>query len=124
MKVCVIVDDFIITGMISKLLKANGHECVVENDGRAGLSALKKEVFDVVILEVAMPDLSGLDIVKALNKSGRIKDHKICVFTASSISDVDIKELKTKGIVHVLKKPVDLPALIPTLEKLVNSDQP
>ncbi len=121
MKVCVIDDNESITKMLTTYLKLKGHEAMIVNSGREGLAVLEKEDFDTVVLDLAMPEFSGQDILESLTKSGRIKDHKICVFTASSISESEIEELKTKGAIHILKKPVDLPALIPTLEKIVNS---
>ena len=122
MKILIIDDNESITNMLSKYLKMNGHESVIKNSGREGLSSLEKEDFDAVVLDLAMPELGGEDILDALNKTGRIKDHKICVFTASSIGDAAIDGLITKGAKQVLKKPVDLPAIVLTLEKLVASD--
>jgi len=122
MKVCIIDDNKSITGLISRFLKMKGHESVVVNDGRAGLSMLEKEVFDVVIQDLAMPEFSGIDIVDSLYESGRMKDQKICVLTASSSADADFEELKAKGVKAILKKPLDLTALVSTLEKIVNSN--
>ncbi len=121
MKVCIIDDNKSITGMISKLLKMKGHEYVVFNDSREGLSALEKEVYDVVILDIAMPEFSGFDIIDALNKSGRIKDQKICILTASS-AKVDIHELRERGVKQVLHKPLDIEELMSELETIVNSN--
>jgi len=121
MKVCVIDDNKSMTGMLEKLLKMKGHECVVINDSREGLSVLEKEVFDVVILDVAMPKFSGLDIVDSLNKSGRIKDQKICILTASS-AETDFQKLKDQGVKEILKKPLELETLVLTLQKIVDSD--
>jgi DNA-binding response OmpR family regulator len=122
MKVCVIDDNKSITGMIEKLLKMKGHESVIINDGREGLSILEKEVFDVVVLDIAMPKFSGIDVVDALNESGRIKDHKICILTASSAGETSVEELRAKGVKEILKKPMDLNSLVSKLEKIANSD--
>jgi DNA-binding response OmpR family regulator len=120
-KVCIIDDNKSITGMIAKLLKMKGHEYVIINDGREGLSALEKEVYDVVILDIAMPDFSGFDIINSLNESGRIKDQKICVLTASS-AQVDLHKLRDQGVKQVLHKPLDIEELMSELETIVNSN--
>jgi two-component system OmpR family response regulator len=122
MKVCVIDDNKSITGMLEKLLKMKGHESVIINDSREGLSVLEKEVFDVVILDIAMPEFSGIDILDALNKSGRIKEQKICILTASSAGDSEEATLKEKGAKEVLKKPIDLNNMVSKLEGIANSN--
>jgi len=121
MKVCIIDDNKSITGMFSKLLKIEGHEVVVANDGRTGLSLLENDKFDATILDISMPEFSGMDVVDALNKSGRIKEQKVVILTASSSSNEELDELKTKGVREVLKKPLQLESLVATLEAVSKS---
>jgi len=120
-KICVIDDERSITTMLSRFLTVEGHDVVAINDGRSGLSALEKEVFDVVLLDIAMPEFSGLNIVDSLNESGRIKDQKICIITASSVIEVELYELKSKGVKEIITKPIKLENLLSTLEKIVSS---
>jgi len=121
MRVCIIDDNTSITGMFSKLLKMEGHEVVVANDGRTGLSLLENDKFDATILDISMPEFSGIDVVDALNKSGRIKEQNIVILTASSSSNEELDKLKTKGVREVLKKPLQLDSLVATLEAVSKS---
>ncbi len=121
MKICIIDDNVSITGMFSKLLKMEGHEVVVANGGRAGLALLDNDIFDATILDISMPEFSGLDVVDALNKSGRIKEQKIVILTASSSPNEDLEKLKEKGVREVLKKPIQLDSLVSTLEAVSKS---
>jgi len=114
-KVCIIDDNVSITGMFSKLLKMEGHDVVIANGGRAGLALLDNDVFDATILDISMPEFSGIDVVEALNESGRIKDQKIVILTASSSSQDELNKLKDKGVREVLKKPLQLDSLVATL---------
>jgi len=118
MNICIIDDDKSTAQMISKLLQLNGHESKIINDGREGLSTLEKENFDLVLLDLSMPDFSGLDILDELKASGRINDHKICILTASSAGQISSAELKDRGAKEVLNKPVGIAALMSTLEKM------
>ncbi len=121
MKVCIIDDNQSITGMFSKLLKMEGHEVVVANDGRTGLSLLDNDKFDAVILDISMPEFSGIDVVDALNESGRIKEQNVVILTASSSSNEELDKLKEKGVKEVLKKPLQLDSLVSTLEAVSKS---
>jgi DNA-binding response OmpR family regulator len=121
MRVCIIDDNTSITGMFSKLLKMDGHEITVANDGRAGLALLEKDTFDATILDISMPEFSGIDVVNALNESGRINEQKIVILTASSVSNEELDKLKIQGVKEILKKPLQLDTLVATLEKISKS---
>jgi len=98
-----------------------GHEVVVANDGRTGLSLLENDKFDATILDISMPEFSGIDVVDALNESGRIKEQKVVILTASSSSNEELDKLKEKGVREVLKKPLQLDSLVATLEAVSKS---
>ena len=112
MKVLLIDDNETITEMMSKYLSAKGHQCSVANDGRTGLTLITEKKFDVVLLDLAMPEFTGVDVVENLQKSGKIKENKIILFTASSITDAEIDVLIQKGAHSCLKKPVKLAVLL------------
>ena len=116
MKICIIDDNRSITNMLAKLAKIKGHDCVIANDGRTGLSLLENGTFDVAILDLAMPEFSGIDVVNSLVKNGKMDKQKILVLTASSVSDDDIENLKKQGVKAFLKKPVKMAALLDVLE--------
>ena len=121
MKVCIIDDNASITGMFSKLLKMEGHEVVVANGGREGLALLENDVFDATILDISMPEFSGIDVVESLNKSGRINEQKIVILTASSVSNEELDKLKDKGVKEILKKPLQLDFLVEILKAIGKS---
>jgi len=122
MKVCIIDDITSNATVIAKFLKIKGHESVTTFDPKEGLSLLENEIFDVTLLDIDMPELSGIDIVNALHKSGRIKDQKIVIFTASNVEEKIINDLSEKGVQDYFKKPMELDQLISKLEKIAKSN--
>ncbi len=118
MKICIIDDNPSMTSLFSKALKLKGHECVTKNDGRSGLKLLENEKFDAVVCDFAMSEFTGLDVLKALNDSGKIKEHKIVILTGSPESTVHFEELKSLGAKEVLKKPIRTAELLTTLERI------
>lgn len=115
MKILLIDDNQDITTMMHKYLTIKGHDCTVANDGRNGLALIEQQKFDVVLLDLAMPEFTGIDVIEDLYSSGKIKGQKIILFTASSVKDDDIKNLIKKGAYSCLKKPVKLEALMKTI---------
>lgn len=107
MKIHIIDDNTEITKMFSKYFTLKNHECSVSNDGHNALAILESQKFDVVLLDLAMPNFSGYDIVDHLAKNGKIKDMTIVVLTASTPPHDYGPELMSKGVRIVLKKPID-----------------
>jgi len=74
--------------------------------------------YDVVLLDLAMPEVSGTDIVDALYQSGKIGKLNIIALTASSVASEKEEEMKRKGVNAVLKKPIDPDELLDYLQQL------
>lgn len=116
MKILIIDDNKSLSTMFSKMLELGGHKTIVTNDGRNGLALIEKEEFDVIILDLAMSDFSGYDIVDSLEKDNLMKDKKILVLTATSITQEQIDHLKKQGVDSILKKPIQLDVLLEALK--------
>lgn len=118
MKILLIDDNQEITNPLSKFLSSRGHDCTVLNDGRNGLTFIEENKFDVVILDLAMPKFSGYDVIDALEKSGKLKEQKIIVFSALSLVNDEVRELKKRGVYACIKKPIQLPPLLKMIEEV------
>jgi two-component system OmpR family response regulator len=120
MKILIIDDNKDITKMLSKYMTIKGHSCSVANDGRSGLNLIENQIFDAVILDIAMPKFSGSDVIDELFKSGKIKNQNIVTLTASLISYEDESTLKSKGVHSCLKKPIDPDVLLAHIQQFEN----
>ncbi|WP_268541366.1 response regulator [Candidatus Nitrosotenuis cloacae] len=116
MKILHIDDNSDITKMFSKYFKLKGIDVSIANDGQNGLQMITNERFDVVLLDLAMPNFSGRDIVDHLHRNGIRNQCKIIALTASSISVDDELSLRGKGVHSVLRKPIDPDELLNYLQ--------
>lgn len=115
MKILLIDDNKSITDMLTKYLTIKGHECSTTNSGRNSVSLISSDDFDVILLDLSMPDFSGYDVLDSLEKDDKIKGNKIIVFTASAVSGSEISEFKNRGVYACIKKPVQLKELLKIL---------
>jgi len=99
-------------------LSAEGHEFTGINNGKEGLQAIRDKKFDLVLLDLAMPDFSGVDVIDALVKEDIMDKQKIIVFTGSTVNEVEFDSLLEKGVHSIIKKPVDIDFLIETIKKI------
>lgn len=109
MKILIIDDNKSITNSLEKYLKLKGHNVSVCNEGHEGLTLIQNENWDKILLDLSMPEFSGLDIIAILERDNIMKDKNIIIFTAASISDYIINKLSAKEGIHgLLKKPLSL----------------
>jgi DNA-binding response OmpR family regulator len=118
MKILVIDDNKSITNMLEQMLGLEDYEVIVSNSGRNGLTLVENGEFDAILLDLSMPEFSGLDIIDSLEKSGKIKEENIIVMTASIISNDELDGLKKRGVYACFKKPVDPEIIINTLQSI------
>ncbi len=113
MKVLIVDDNQDITELLSKFLKAKGFESVVTNDPRDGLERIKEEKYDVVLLDISMPEFSGINIIQTLEREKILKDQNIIIFSAVALTTNELNDLlKKDGIQGCLKKPIQLNELL------------
>jgi len=68
--VLVIDDDPHVRDLVQDALGQAGHTVVLSRDGREGLRALDEGGFDLVITDIFMPDMEGLELIRRLRKGG------------------------------------------------------
>jgi len=107
MKILLIDDNEDLLELCDTFLASVGHEFTGINNGREGLQAMKDEKFDVVLLDLSMPEFSGGDVIDALVKEGIMNKQKVVIFTATNPTKKDTDLYLEKGAHSVLKKPVD-----------------
>lgn len=122
MRILIIDDSHDITDLLVKVLSTVGHEVVSAESGREGLEMILSSPpngnFDLIFLDIAMPDFSGLDVIDRLVESGKMKENTVVLFTASSITDAEVAELIKKGIHSCLRKPVRIETLFGKIEEV------
>ena len=118
LNILIIDDNEQITKMLTTFLELKNHKCVVANDGKQGLALIQENKHDVVLLDLAMPEFDGYAIIKALESKDMLKNNKIIVFTASTITQDELDKLVSRGVNSYILKPIDIDLL---LSKIIES---
>ncbi len=120
MKILGIDDNEDLLNLCEIALSSEGHEYTAIDNGREGLQAIKDKKFDLVLLDLSMPDFSGVDVIDALVKEGIIDKQKVVIFTASSATEKEYGPLLEKGAHSIIKKPLDVDELLETVKKIAS----
>jgi two-component system, chemotaxis family, chemotaxis protein CheY len=101
-----IVDDFAtMRRIVRNILKQIGFTNMIEADnGKAALKALKKENFDLILCDWNMPEMPGIDLLKALKSDDELKDIPFIMVTAEAQKDNIIEAVKS-GVSSYIVKP-------------------
>jgi DNA-binding response OmpR family regulator len=118
LNILIIDDNEQITKMLTTFLELKNHKCTVANDGKQGLALIQENKHDVVLLDLAMPEFDGYAIIKALESKDMLKNNKIIVFTASTITQDELDKLVSRGVNSYILKPIDIDLL---LSKIIES---
>jgi len=118
MKILGIDDNKDLLNLSEISLRSGGHEYTGINNGKDGLKAIMDEKFDIVLLDLSMPDFSGQDVIDALVKDGIMNKQKVVIFTATSPTKEMCDQFLEKGVHSILKKPYEPDILIEFVNKL------
>ncbi|GJM20333.1 MAG: sigma-54-dependent Fis family transcriptional regulator [Planctomycetota bacterium] len=115
--VLVIDDDAAHADSLGEALQAFGHEARVVHSGQAGLDALADERADVILTDLRMNDVDGMDILAAARKAG---DTDVILITGHGSVQSAVKAMAA-GAAHYLTKPVNIAELRTVLERVLES---
>ncbi len=102
MKALVIDDSRFQRIAIQRALGRAGHDVVTAEDGEAGLKTAQQAVPDIIVLDMMLPKLSGVDVLKALRQQQNTKEVPVIVLTA--LSDKNRERLLAEGATEFLNK--------------------
>ncbi len=108
--------------VISTRLTRSGYEVVTTENGHKALEIVSTQNFDLIILDMSMPVLSGWDTAKKLKASPATASIPILALSAHTMS-TDRKKALDAGCSDFDSKPVNLPRLLGKIEALLGAAQ-
>ena len=122
-KIVVIEDEPDTAEMIAEMMRISGYNVIKNLNSITALDQIKLEHPAAVILDVMMPDLSGLDILRRLRSIPEYQTLPVIVVSALNFG-TDIQEGFAAGATVYLPKPVSYAELKQAVEKVISIDKP
>jgi two-component system OmpR family response regulator len=118
MRVLLVDDNREINEVMSFYFQTKGNiEYKILDNGKEALNLIKNERFDLILLDLAMPEFSGPDILKELDEQDLLRSKNIVIYSASSFNAERQKELVSLGTKGFLRKPPSLDDLNQTIDR-------
>lgn len=114
----VVEDNDLNRKLFCDVLKANGHEVLPVPDGDNVLSGARKFVPHLVIMDIQLPNISGLDLIAQLKKDSELADIPVLAVTAYA-GKGDEERIRDAGAEGYLAKPVSIGPFMAAVKKLV-----
>jgi len=116
--VLVVDDDPLILQAFDFLFPGAGHEMLKAGTGLEGVAAYEAKLPDVVIADVRLPDIDGLELVRRLQAAG--KKTPIILMTGFGTAEIAIEAMRQGAYEYVLK-PLDPDTLVPLIERAIDA---
>ena len=111
----VVDDDAMNRDMLSRRLARHGYTVAVAEDGEQALKMIEGQTFDLVLLDIMMPGVSGLQVLEILRQRHSMADLPVIMATAKDESS-DIVEALKLGANDYVTKPLDFPVVLARTE--------
>jgi signal transduction histidine kinase len=104
-RILVVEDEAAVRGVLVDVLTGQGHDVVACEEGRSALTHMNGPAFDLALVDLSMPGLSGWEVAKAL----RAAQPQVPIALVTGWGDqIDIGEARTRGIDYLMAKPFNV----------------
>ena len=101
MRVLLVEDEVSLSAALAKLLKKNKIEADVANDGASGKQMADRDIYDVIVLDIMLPEVDGLTVLKHIRQTG--KKVPVLLLTAKDSTQDKVKGLNMGADDYVVK---------------------
>ena len=108
-KIAIVEDDALLAQMYAKKFIKDGYEVIRAKDGRKGLELIKKEKPALVLLDIMMPKMNGLEVLKALKDDSdeEISSIPVILLTNLARGEADVNRgLELGAVTYLIKRKV------------------
>ncbi len=110
-KILVVEDESDIRNFVAKALTAKGYKVFEASNGYEGWHLLQKVKPDIVILDIMMPVMDGMEVLKKIREHPEFKEMPVIMLTGKS-EDKDILEGYSVGADYYITKPFDIKTVL------------
>jgi CheY-like chemotaxis protein/DNA-directed RNA polymerase subunit RPC12/RpoP len=114
-KILCVDDDDLLLASLSSLLSAHDFQPLTANDGPSGMEMAKRERPELILLDILMPGLDGLEACRRLRADAHLREVPIIIMTAMEDPKLNVKAFKA-GATLALHKPLEPRCLIGTVK--------
>lgn len=117
--VMIVEDNLLHMKLFTDILEAQGYDTLRTADGESVLELAREHHPDLILLDIRLPLVSGLELLARIKKEGDLKDIPVVAVTASA-DEWDREEYLSRGFVDFLPKPIAIPNFLRTVAEFID----
>lgn len=107
--------------IIESLLTEYGHQCTLTSDGAEVVSELQKDEFDLILMDIRMPNVNGIEAFKQIRELNEPYRHIPIIALTADVAEGSVKEFREIGFNDVAHKPVEIESLLKAIDQVMKS---
>jgi two-component system cell cycle response regulator DivK len=119
-KILIVEDNDLNMKLFNDLLQANGYDTVQTKDGREVLSLARADTPDLILMDIQLPEISGLEITKMLKDDDDLKAIPVIAVTAFAMKG-DEEKIREGGCEGYIAKPISVANFLQTVAKFLEA---
>lgn len=121
-KVLIVEDNELNMKLFHDLLEAHGIDTVQTNDGKKALPMAQEHKPDLIIMDIQLPEISGLDVTKLLKADDELKNIPVIAVTAFAMKG-DEQKILDGGCEDYISKPISVSRFIEVVKKYLEKSE-
>ena len=117
--ILVVDDEADIRTFLKTILEDEGYSVSTAESGKDALAKLKKDVFDLVLLDFFMPEMSGRELAETIRADPKLKGTRLAFLTVAEFGAKGRDELKKLGSLDYIRKPIKIADFKKRMKKIV-----
>jgi len=117
-KILVVDDDPTIRTAFEERFRLEGYEVITATDGKSGVEKAKEEIPDLVVLDIVMPEMDGIEACRLLKSDSRYRHIPVIIITASLQAAAERLSKEVGADVYIQKSP-DFTDLVHAVKRFV-----
>jgi len=119
-KILVVEDNTLNRRLFTDLLQTLHHDILEATDGREALKTIESEQPDLVLMDIQLPGLSGLEVTKKIRTNKKIKQPKILAVSAFAMKQ-DAEKVLRAGCNDYISKPISIALFLQKITETLKS---
>lgn len=121
-KVMIVEDNDLNLKLFRDLLDAHGYETIETKDGNEALALARNAKPDLILMDIQLPEISGLDVTKRLKADEEVAGIPVIAVTAFAMKD-DEQMILNAGCEAYMSKPISIPQFIEIIKEFLEGDE-
>jgi len=121
-RILIVEDNDLNLKLFRDLLTAHGYDTIETKEGLEAIRLTKDEHPDLILMDIQLPEVSGLDVTRRLKAEESVRDIPIIAVTAFAMKD-DEEKILSAGCEAYISKPISIVSFLNTVRRFLGEEE-